>query len=55
MNMVRHNKYYQILGKPDIISKGRLSSYTSYNGLIIRTYRELKKLNSPKLNDPMKK
>jgi hypothetical protein len=30
-------------------------SYTSDKGLITRTFRELKKLNSPKTNDPMKK
>jgi hypothetical protein len=32
-----------------------LSSYTSDKRLIIRIYRELKKLNSPKTNDPTKK
>jgi hypothetical protein len=31
------------------------ASYTSDNGLIIRIYRELKKLNSPKINEPIKK
>jgi hypothetical protein len=32
------------------------ASYTSDKGLITRTYRELKKLNSKKkINDPMKK
>jgi hypothetical protein len=30
-------------------------SYTSGKGLITRIYVEFKKLNSPKLNDPMKK
>jgi hypothetical protein len=30
-------------------------SYTSEKGLIFRIQRELKKLNSPKINDPMKK
>jgi hypothetical protein len=29
--------------------------YTSDKGLIIRKYRALKKLNSPKINDPVKK
>jgi hypothetical protein len=29
--------------------------YTSDKGLITRIYRELKKLNSPKINDPIKK
>jgi hypothetical protein len=31
------------------------ASYTSDKGLITRTYRELKKLNSPKINEPTKK
>jgi hypothetical protein len=31
------------------------SSYTSDKELITRIYRELKKLNSPKFNGPMKK
>jgi hypothetical protein len=31
------------------------ASYTSDKGLITRIYRELKKLNSLKINDPMKK
>jgi hypothetical protein len=32
-----------------------MSSYTSDKGLITRIYRELKKLNSPKINEPIKK
>jgi hypothetical protein len=31
------------------------SNYTSDKGLITRIYRELKKLNSPKINEPIKK
>jgi hypothetical protein len=31
------------------------ASYTSDKGLITRIYRELKKLNSPKINAPIKK
>jgi hypothetical protein len=31
------------------------ASYTSDKGLITTIYRELKKLNSPKANDPVKK
>jgi hypothetical protein len=31
------------------------TSYTSDKGLITRIYRELKKLNSPKINKPIKK
>jgi hypothetical protein len=30
-------------------------SYTSEKGLITRIYRELKKLNSPRINEPIKK
>jgi hypothetical protein len=29
--------------------------YTSEKGLITRIYRELRKLNSPQINDPVKK
>jgi hypothetical protein len=32
-----------------------LACYTSDKGLITRIYRELKKLNSPKINEPIKK
>jgi hypothetical protein len=32
-----------------------LASYISDKGLITRIYRELKKLNSPKINEPTKK
>jgi single-stranded DNA-specific DHH superfamily exonuclease len=32
-----------------------IASYTSDKGLITRQYRELKKLNSPKINEPIKK
>jgi hypothetical protein len=31
------------------------ANYTSYKGLITRIYRKLKKLNSPKINEPIKK
>jgi hypothetical protein len=31
------------------------ASYTSDKGMITRIYREIKKLNSPKINDPIKK
>jgi hypothetical protein len=31
------------------------TSYTSDKGLITRIYREFKKLNSPKINEPIKK
>jgi hypothetical protein len=32
-----------------------LASYTSDKGLITRIYRELKKLNSPQINEQIKK
>jgi hypothetical protein len=32
-----------------------ISSYTLHKGLITRIYRELKKLNSPKIKEPIKK
>jgi hypothetical protein len=32
-----------------------MSTYTSDNRIITRIYRELKKLNFPKIHDPMKK
>jgi hypothetical protein len=32
-----------------------ITGYSSDKGLITRMYRELKKLNSPKINDPIKK
>jgi hypothetical protein len=32
-----------------------LACYTSDKGLITRIYRELKKLNSPQINEPIKK
>jgi hypothetical protein len=31
------------------------ANYTSDKGLITKIYRELKKLNSPKINEPVKK
>jgi hypothetical protein len=31
------------------------ASYTSEKGQITRTYKELKKLNSPKISEPIKK
>jgi hypothetical protein len=43
------------LKKPPTEWKKIFASYTSDKGLITRIYRELKKLNSPKINEPIKK
>jgi hypothetical protein len=43
------------LKRPPIDWKKIFASYTSDKGLITRIYRELKKLNSPKINEPIKK
>jgi hypothetical protein len=43
------------LKRPPTVWEKIFVSYTSDNGLITRIYRELKKLNSPKINEPMKK
>jgi hypothetical protein len=41
--------------RPPTEWKKTIASYTSDKGLITRIYRKLKKLNSPKINEPMKK
>jgi hypothetical protein len=41
--------------RPSTEWKKRFASYTSDKRLITRIYRELKKLNSPKINEPIKK
>jgi hypothetical protein len=43
------------LKKPPTEMEKFFASYISDKGLITRIYRELKKLNSPKINDPIKK
>jgi hypothetical protein len=43
------------LNRPPTEWEKLLSSYTSDKGLITRIYRELRKLNSPKINEPIKK
>jgi hypothetical protein len=43
------------LKRPSTEWKKIFSSYISDKGLITRIYRELKKLNSPKINKPRKK
>jgi hypothetical protein len=43
------------LNRPPIEWEKIFARYTSDRGLITRIYRELKKLNSPKINEPIKK
>jgi single-stranded DNA-specific DHH superfamily exonuclease len=43
------------LNRPPIEWEKIFASYTSDKGLITRIYRELKKLNSPQINEPIKK
>jgi hypothetical protein len=43
------------LKRPPTEWKKIFASYTSDKGLITRIYRELKTLNPPKINDPIKK
>jgi hypothetical protein len=43
------------LNRPPTEWEKTFASYTSDKRLITRIYRELKKLNSPKINEPVKK
>jgi hypothetical protein len=43
------------LKRPPTEWEKRFASYTSDRGLITRIYSELKKLNSSKINEPIKK
>jgi hypothetical protein len=43
------------LKRPPTEWEKTFASYTSDKGLITRIYRELKNLNSPKINEPIKK
>jgi hypothetical protein len=43
------------LKRPPTEWEKTFASYMSDKGLITRIYRELKKLNSPKINEPIKK
>jgi hypothetical protein len=51
-----HNKeVVSNLKRPPTEWEKIFASYTSDKGLITRIYRELKKLNSPQINEPIKK
>jgi hypothetical protein len=43
------------LNRPPTDREKIFASYTSDKGLITRIYREFKKVNSPKINEPIKK
>jgi hypothetical protein len=43
------------LKRPPTEQEKIFASYTSEKGLITRIYRELKKLNSPQINEPIEK
>jgi hypothetical protein len=43
------------LNRPPTLWEKIFTNYTSDKGLITRIYRELKKLNSPKINEPINK
>jgi peptidoglycan/xylan/chitin deacetylase (PgdA/CDA1 family) len=43
------------LKRPPTEWENIFASCTSHKGLMIRLYRELKKLNSPRINEPIKK
>jgi hypothetical protein len=49
------NEMVSILNIPPTKWEKIFASYTSDKGLITRIYRELKKPNSPKINEPIKK
>jgi hypothetical protein len=58
------HKTKKLVSTKEMVSKLKISltewekifaSYTSDKGLITRIYRELKNLNSPKINEPIKK
>jgi hypothetical protein len=64
MNKWDHIKFKIFCTTKEMVSKLKRSltewektfaTYTSDKGLITRIYRELKKLNSPKINEPIKK
>jgi hypothetical protein len=54
-NLVHNKEMVSKLKRPPTEWEKVFASYTSDKGLITRIYRELKKLNSPKVNEPIKK
>jgi hypothetical protein len=51
----KNNKMVSILKRPPKEWEQIFSDYTSGKRMITRIYRELKTLNSPRINEPIKK
>jgi hypothetical protein len=51
----QQKKWVSKLQRPPTEWEKIFASYTSDTGLVPRIYKELKKLNSPKINEPIKK
>jgi hypothetical protein len=52
---ILHNKIVSNLKRPPTEWEKIFASYISDKGLIIRIHRELKRLNPPKINEPIQK
>jgi hypothetical protein len=55
LRILRNKKMVSKLKRPPTDSEKIFGSYISEKGLITRIYREFKTLNSPKINEPIKK
>jgi hypothetical protein len=55
LELLHNKRMVSKLKRPPTEWEKIFASYTSDKGLITRIYRELKKLNSSKINEPIKK